>query len=152
WGINFAQRVMDCGDAGHILLSSQIVDQLLQVGGWPIHDLGTCEVKHGERLHLFSLHTGTVGNPKLPEKLRSRLASTARTGEGTPAAAPGAGQQVALLYKRDAEPDQHLLLLLEEALRGRGHNVFIDRHLAVGMEWAIEIDRQIRASDAVVVL
>src|SRR5205085_11094272 len=86
-GINFAQRVMDCGDAGHILLSSHIVDQLTQVGAWPIHDLGICEVKHGERLHLFSLHTDTLGNPRLPDKLRSASLTVGRPAAG-PAAAP----------------------------------------------------------------
>jgi hypothetical protein len=59
---------------------------------------------------------------------------------------------VALLYKRDAEPDQYLLHLLEASLVARGHHVFVDRHMAVGMEWAQEIDRQIRAADAVIPL
>jgi class 3 adenylate cyclase len=148
-GINFAQRVMDCGDAGHILLSSHIVDQLRQVGAWPIHDLGQCEVKHGERLHLFSLYTDEIGNSRLPGKLRGPVQSTERSSAAAPTVT---GLRVALLYKRDAEPDQHLLLLLEAALAARGHRVFVDRHLVVGMEWACEIDQQIRASDAVIPL
>jgi AAA domain-containing protein/TIR domain-containing protein len=146
-GIIFAQRVMDCGDAGHILLSSQIADQLRQVGAWPIHDLGNCEVKHGERLHLFNLYTEEIGNPRLPEKLRSAALTADRA-----ATAAAAGLRVALLYKRNAEPDQHLLLLLEAALNAQGHRVFVDRHLQVGMEWAREIDQQVRASDAVIPL
>ena len=71
-GINMAQRVMDCGDAGHILLSQRAADDLAQYRQWApqLHDLGECEVKHGVRLHLFSLHTEEAGNPALPDKLR----------------------------------------------------------------------------------
>jgi class 3 adenylate cyclase len=150
-GINLAQRVMDCGDAGHILLSSHIVDQLMQVGSWPLHDLGTCEVKHGERLRLFNLYTEELGNPKLPTKLRSAGVTVERPG-GPPPPPSAAGLRVALLYKRNADPDQHLLLQLEQALNRSGFRVFVDRHLSVGMEWAREIDRQVRASDAVIPL
>jgi hypothetical protein len=60
--------------------------------------------------------------------------------------------RVALLYKRDARPDEDLLRELETALVVRGHEVFIDRYLSVGMEWASEIERRVRASDAVVPL
>jgi tRNA A-37 threonylcarbamoyl transferase component Bud32 len=60
--------------------------------------------------------------------------------------------RVALLYKRGAEPDGHVLQLLEDGLRAAGHSVFIDRHLSVGVEWAQEIARQIGESDAVVPL
>jgi serine/threonine-protein kinase len=71
-GINVAQRVLDCGDAGHILLSAHIAEDLIEVGHWRsyLHDLGTCEVKHGLRLHLFNLHKDDLGNPQVPEKLR----------------------------------------------------------------------------------
>ncbi len=70
-GINFAQRVMDCGDAGHILLSDKAADILNQLGEWSPHlrDWGECEVKHGVKVHLFNLYNGEVGNPKMPEKL-----------------------------------------------------------------------------------
>ena len=149
-GINFAQRVMDCGDAGHILLSSPIVDQLRQVGAWPIHDLGLCEVKHGEKLHLFSLYTEEIGNPTLPGKLRSLDLTPERS--AADAVTPRIGLRVAVLYKRNGEPDQHVLRWLEAALAADGHQVFVDRHLPVGMEWAREIDRQIRAADAVIPL
>src|SRR5712664_712565 len=52
-GINIAQRVMDCGDAGHILLSKRVADDLEQYPRWRpyLHDLGECEVKHGVRIH-----------------------------------------------------------------------------------------------------
>ena len=73
-GINVAQRVLDCGDAGHILLSAHIAEDLAEVGHWRayLHDLGVCEVKHGLRLHLFNLCKHDLGNPQVPEKLRNR--------------------------------------------------------------------------------
>jgi TolB-like protein/tetratricopeptide (TPR) repeat protein/class 3 adenylate cyclase len=73
-GINVAQRVLDCGDAGHILLSAHIAEDLIEVGHWRahLHDLGACEVKHGLRLHLFNLYRDGLGNPQIPEKLRRR--------------------------------------------------------------------------------
>jgi len=66
--------VLDCGDAGHILLSAHIVEDLAEVGHWRayLHDLGACEVKHGLRLHLFNLYKDDLGNPQVPEKLRRR--------------------------------------------------------------------------------
>jgi TolB-like protein/class 3 adenylate cyclase len=73
-GINVAQRVMDCGDAGHILLSRHVADDLSQYRHWQphLHDLGECEVKHGLRLHLFNLYKDALGNPQVPEKLKRR--------------------------------------------------------------------------------
>src|SRR6266404_5534588 len=71
-GINIAQRVMDCGDAGHILLSQRTAEDLKHYRQWQphLHDLGECEVKHGVRIHMFNLYTGELGNPELPEKFR----------------------------------------------------------------------------------
>lgn len=71
-GINMAQRVMDCGDAGHILLSKRVADDLGQHSAWQrhLHDLGETEVKHGVRMHLVNLYTEELGNPDLPEKMR----------------------------------------------------------------------------------
>jgi len=73
-GINIAQRVMDCGDAGHILVSRRVAEDLEQYRQWQpyLHDLGECEVKHRVRVHIFNLYTGEVGNPNMPEKLRKR--------------------------------------------------------------------------------
>jgi TolB-like protein/class 3 adenylate cyclase/Flp pilus assembly protein TadD len=73
-GINIAQRVMDCGDAGHILLSEHVADDLAQYRHWQpcLHDLGECEVKHGLRLHLFNLYKENLGNPQVPNKLKRR--------------------------------------------------------------------------------
>jgi TolB-like protein/class 3 adenylate cyclase/Tfp pilus assembly protein PilF len=71
-GINTAQRVMDCGDAGHILLSHHIAEDLGHYRQWQphLHDLGECEVKHGARIHVVNFYTGELGNPELPEKFR----------------------------------------------------------------------------------
>src|SRR6266436_2501333 len=68
-GINIAQRVMDCGDAGHILLSKRVADDLEQYGRWRslLHELGECEVKHGARLSVVNLYTDNSGNPELPQ-------------------------------------------------------------------------------------
>jgi TolB-like protein/class 3 adenylate cyclase/Tfp pilus assembly protein PilF len=83
-GINVAQRVLDCGDAGHILLSERVADDLVQYRHWQPYllDLGECEVKHGLRLRLFNLHKDGLGNPHVPEKLkrgkRWKQASTVR--------------------------------------------------------------------------
>src|ERR1700719_2983878 len=73
-GINTAQRVMDCGDAGHILLSKRVADDLEQYPQWRsyLHDLGECEVKHGVRIGIVNLYSGEVGNPAIPAKLRTR--------------------------------------------------------------------------------
>jgi tetratricopeptide (TPR) repeat protein len=71
-GINIAQRVMDCGDAGHILLSQHVAEDLEQYPRWRahLHDLGECEVKHGVRMRTVNFYTGEVGNPEVPEKFR----------------------------------------------------------------------------------
>ena len=71
-GINIAQRVMDCGDAGHILLSKRLADDLAEYRHWRphLHDLGECEVKRGLRLHPVNLYKDGLGNPHLPEKLK----------------------------------------------------------------------------------
>jgi len=71
-GINMAQRVMDCGEAGHILLSRNVADVLSQLKEWSqyLQDWGEQEVKHGVKVHIFNLHTGEAGNPELPAKLR----------------------------------------------------------------------------------
>jgi TolB-like protein/class 3 adenylate cyclase/Flp pilus assembly protein TadD len=71
-GINVAQRVLDCGDAGHVLLSAHVAEDLCQYRHWQpcLHDLGECEVKYGLRLHLFNLYKDGLGNPQIPEKLR----------------------------------------------------------------------------------
>jgi class 3 adenylate cyclase len=91
-GINIAQRVMDCGDAGHILLSKRVADDLEHYPQWHshLHDLGECEVKHGVRIHVVNLYTEELGNPDLPGKFK----------RATPALAP---QRVTIREKSAAE-------------------------------------------------
>ena len=74
-GINMAQRVMDCGDAGHILVSSTVADVLTQLSNWAprLMDLDVCTVKHGVKLHLYNLSTEQAGNPKIPAKITAQL-------------------------------------------------------------------------------
>src|SRR5215468_6820889 len=69
-GINMAQRVMDCGDAGHILLSKRVADDLEEYPRWRpyLRELGECAVKHGVRLSVVNLFTEEVGNPQQPKK------------------------------------------------------------------------------------
>ncbi|HYX42998.1 MAG TPA: AAA-like domain-containing protein, partial [Pyrinomonadaceae bacterium] len=178
-GINMAQRVMDCGDAGHVLVSEAVAEVLGQLSTWvkQLHDLGETEVKHGVRVHVFNVYTDEHGNAALPEKLRKQreqpqpqppsqqqsqqtpiapVATLPEQREPMAASVTGAveadakGLRVALLYKRNAQPDEHVLKLLERELQAHDYNVFIDRHLSIGVEWAKEIERQVRTADAVV--
>src|SRR5438067_3634743 len=72
-GINMAQRVMDCGDAGHILLSKHVAEDLEEYEKWRpfLHDLGTCEAKHGVRVSVVNLYDDQFGNAKLPRKFET---------------------------------------------------------------------------------
>src|SRR5215469_10702742 len=71
-GIDFAQRVMDCGDAGHILLSKHVADDLAPHPRWSryLHDLGECQVKHGVRIGVVNFYGDKSGNPKIPKQLQ----------------------------------------------------------------------------------
>src|SRR5213594_1692643 len=80
-GINMAQRVMDCGDGGHLLLSKHVAEDLEEYPHWQphLHELGECEVKHGVRVSVMNLYTAELGNPAVPEKLKAaRVAAAAR--------------------------------------------------------------------------
>jgi adenylate cyclase len=83
-GINLAQRLMDCGDAGHILLSKRVAEDLQQNGRWRphLHDLGEVELKHGERAHVFNFYTDDAGNSDPPKKMPKAMSSAA-TAAGT---------------------------------------------------------------------
>jgi TolB-like protein/class 3 adenylate cyclase len=72
-GLNMANRVMSCGDAGHILVSKRIAEDLGEYEHWRpfLHDLGACEVKHGVRIGVVSLYNNEVGNPQLPKKFQA---------------------------------------------------------------------------------
>src|SRR5207253_6031852 len=79
-GINIAQRVMDCADAGHILLSKHVAEDLEQYAQWRplLHSVGEFEVKHGLRLTLFNLFSNEIGNPAPPKKLTGDAAREAK--------------------------------------------------------------------------
>src|SRR5512140_2000802 len=72
-GLNMAQRVMSCGDAGHILVSKHVAEDLEEYEQWRplLHDLGTCEVKHGMRVAIANLYADEVGNPQLPKRFQA---------------------------------------------------------------------------------
>ncbi len=95
-GVNIACRVMDCGDAGHILLSKRVAEDLEHYREWQphLHDLGTVTVKHGVELGIFNLYTEDAGNPARPEKIRrgNRQWSTWARGRKVAAGATSPGR------------------------------------------------------------
>ena len=111
-GINMAQRVMDCGDAGHILLSRAVADVLRYLSGWSeyLKDLGEHQVKHGVKMHIFALSSPDVPNLETPTKLRAVAAKPARrvpslVYAALVAAVVVAGAAAALVLSR--EPQKH---------------------------------------------
>ena len=112
-GINMAQRVMDCGDAGHILLSQHVADDLMHSRQWAprLHDLGDCEVKHGVKLHLVNLYAEPLGNAAPPEKFQQ---TTPKPAADKPARRSNAGWIAALAARR--------------APRGRRRHIILSRH------------------------
>jgi class 3 adenylate cyclase len=134
-GINLAQRVMDCGDAGHILLSKTVADVLKQLGpNWAdhLHDIGEATVKHGEQIHVFNLCSSELGNPALPKKFRSRR------------------KHIFLSYKRD-DDDEKVATQIFQAL-AQDHDIFIDQNMLVGTRWAERIEAELQRSDFLIVL
>jgi adenylate cyclase len=85
-GINIAQRVMDCGDAGHILVSKRVADDLEQYGQWRplLHDLGICEVKHGAILGIVNLYSDDAGNSETPKKFKVEKVPEKEVGPSAP--------------------------------------------------------------------
>src|SRR5438046_3255463 len=104
-GINIAQRVMDCGDAGHILVSKRVADDLEHYSQWRslLHELGECEVKHGLRISLLNLYGDEAGNPELPAKFRQAKAETA------PGAAPAKSVAVLPFVNMSADKNDEYL-------------------------------------------
>src|SRR5262249_27832388 len=78
------QRIMDCGDAGHILVSKHAAEDLEQYDQWQpcLHDIGECEGKHGERLHVVNLYNGEIGNPVVPTKCAPKTVPVATSPAG----------------------------------------------------------------------
>ena len=83
-GINFAQRVMDCGDAGHILLSRHVAEDLEHYPHWKsyLHELGECEVKHGHKVSLVNFYNDKIGNRDIPQKLKCAKATRTKRSWG----------------------------------------------------------------------
>jgi len=134
-GLNTAQRVMDCGDAGHILLSKRVADDLGEYGRWRplLHDLGWCEVKHGARVAIVNLYADQVGNPQLPKTFQALKKHTARVRWATTAAvllalaAIVAGIVVFSRYRFRstlAAPDKSIAVLPFENLSEEKENAF----------------------------
>ena len=142
-GLNTAQRVMDFGDAGHILLSVQYAEWLRHFDDWAprIHTLGEGNAKHNQIITLFNLVGDDFGLHSLPKK----LATTSPTPKSD-------GKRVALLYRPNLEPDGKVLHTLESRLKSLGHEVFVDSQQKISAAWAKAIEDPIRNSDAVVAI
>ncbi|MBV6458706.1 MAG: hypothetical protein HONBIEJF_01843 [Fimbriimonadaceae bacterium] len=143
-GVNLAQRVMDLGEPGHILISGSAAEVLLQFDRWAPHLTfhGEAEVKHGQRLSVYGFSDGKVGMRAKPSKL----------GGSSPPSPPTAIGKVTLLYKRNSPQDEHLVRRIETGLTECGYEVFLDKHMAIGAEWARQIEDKIKSADAVIPL
>jgi serine/threonine-protein kinase len=80
--INIAQRVMTCGDRGHILLSKRAADDLVEYRHWQpfLHDIGECEMKHGVKISLVNFYNDEVGNPALPDRCKQSVSKPSPKG------------------------------------------------------------------------
>lgn len=143
-GLNTAQRIMDFGEPGHILISGQYASWLMQSDEWrgKVTDFGEGVAKHGLKLRVYGLSNGVEGLNQAPSSL------TPTRGSGL---APNA-LNIVILYKRKAKPDDEVLAMLEQSLGSKGHGLFIDRHLKIGVEWAKAIEEKIRTADAVIAI
>ncbi|MBM3496313.1 MAG: TIR domain-containing protein, partial [Armatimonadetes bacterium] len=150
-GINTAQRVMDCGHEGHILLSSQYAAWLAHFDDWApcVRPLGETEVKHGVRVVLHSLEGTGFGSANLPARIGSGQSSIQNA---LTSAAPGPRPRVVVLHRRNLQPDENVLTTVEEQLQAQGHDVYVDRHARIGVDWARSVEEEIRSADAVVAI
>jgi class 3 adenylate cyclase len=147
-GINTAQRVMDFGDAGHILLSAQYAAWLRQFDDWTpfIHPLGEGTAKHDQQMDLYSLHGPEYGRGDPPARLGKASAGA------SPSARAASSRKVALLYKPSLQPDEDVLRTLEAQLRASGYEVFVDNEQKINAAWARAIEEPIRGADAVIAI
>jgi len=148
-GINTAQRVMDFGDAGHILLSGQYAAWLQMLDEWApaIAPVGEGTAKHGLKLQLFSLRGPDYGREDVPSKLGRPAAQPPVTARAT-----GTSNKVGLLYRPRLSPDEDVLSTLEARLRESGYEVFVDHEPKISAAWAREIEGPIRGADAVIAI
>jgi TolB-like protein/Tfp pilus assembly protein PilF len=134
-GINIAQRVMDCGDAGHILLSKHVADDLEQYPRWRpyLHELGECELKHGVRIGVVNFYGDEIGNPQVPKELKVLRKHRARTRWTALAAAllllMGVGTAFIIVSKKSAQsistiPEKSIAVLPFENLSGNPENAY----------------------------
>src|SRR5215469_1010625 len=130
-GIDLAQRVMDCGDAGHILLSKRVADDLAPYPRWNpyLHDLGECEVKHGRRIFLVNLYTPELGNPELPEKVKKAQAQQAL--EAVPGGLPRVAWRKTLVAGAAALVAVAGIAFLFFSLRASRPSIRIEKSVAV---------------------
>ena len=137
-GINIAQRIMDAAGPDEILLSEQYALWLLQFEGWndkigPVQEI---VAKHGVKLKIARYGQNIKNSP-----IKNPVANTAIP-----------QKKLVVLYRRKAQPDEQLVFFLEEKMKADGFELFIDRHLKIGVEWAKVIEEKIRAADAVIAL
>jgi Adenylate and Guanylate cyclase catalytic domain len=141
-GINIAQRVMDLGDAGHILLSSGAAEILLHMSRWPtlLHDIGEAKVKHGARIRVFNLYSTEIGNPNSPTKM-AKPRSSAHDG--------AAEERVKTTTRGSKQPEQPA----KHASSGEGRiesNLTLQKRLAAGEAlWSVVLDLRETLSAAV---
>ncbi|MDX1931018.1 MAG: AAA-like domain-containing protein [Capsulimonadales bacterium] len=139
-GVNTAQRVMDFGDDGHILLSALSATWLTQFDDFqPLVKAGGEGVaKHNLRLSVSMIHGDGFGRTDTPRKLQPLVA------------AAGSVPRVAILYRRGEQADEQMLAYLEERLRADGLSVYVDRGRKVSSAWLKEVEERIREADAVI--
>jgi len=134
-GINMAKRVMDCGDAGHILVSKHVAEDLEEYEQWRplLHDLGSCEVKHGMQVAIVNLWSDDVGNRQLPQKFQALRKQRARVRWAGVAAAllllAGIAASFVLVSKKSARstsivPEKSIAVLPFENLSEEKANAF----------------------------
>ena len=149
-GLNTAQRVMDIGEAGHILLSAQYAAWLQHFDEWSasIHPLGEGTAKHNMQIALCSLHGDGVGLASVPAKLMK----PSRAGGAQTQTAAASGKSVALLYKPTLQPDGKVLETLQTRLQSLGYDVFVDGQQKISAAWARAVEEPIRRADAVIAI
>ncbi len=148
--INTTQRVMDFGDAGHILLSAQYAAWMQHFDPWAsrIHPLGEGTAKHDLQMTLFSLYGDDFGEPSLPQKLRKTAANAGSSELQT----LSTGKRIAILYRPDLQSDSSVLKTLETRLKSLGHEVFVDHQKKISAAWARAVEQPIRDADTVIAI